>query len=101
MWRKYDSLTGVLVYEMDPVLEREVPQEEIDSWKKAHNLYGAVANSCIKKILFAMMPSETFAEASARLGYCNTDNEETRKWYYDRGILVVKGEEDCIACSRG
>lgn len=101
MWRKYDSLTGVLVYEMDPVLDREVPQEEIDSWKKAHNLYGAVANSCIKKILFAMMPSETFAEASARLGYCNTDNEETRKWYYDHGILVVKGEGDCIACSRG
>ena len=101
MWRKHDSLTGVLVYEMDPVLEREVPQEEIDSWKKAHNFYGAVANSCIKKILFAMMPSETFAEASARLGYCNTDNEEARKWYYDRGILVVKGEEDCIACSRG
>ena len=101
MWRKYDSLTGVLVYEMDPVLERVVSQGEIDAWKKAHNLYGAVPHSCIKQILSAMMPSETFAEASARLGYCNTDNEETRKWYYDRGILVVKGEEDCIACSRG
>lgn len=86
---------------MYPVLERGVPQEEIDSWKKAHNCYGAVANSCITKILYTMLPSETFAEASARLGYCNTDNEEAKKWYFDRGILVVKDEEGYVTCSRG
>ena len=93
MWKKYDPITGVLVYEVDPIPYVEIPQEEVNSWKKAHHFYGAVANSCIEKIMYSMLPSETFAEASARLGYGNVDNEETRKWYYAHNILISDAKE--------
>ena len=92
MFRKYDPITGVLVYEVDPLPMREISSEEIAEWKTAHHMRGAAANSCIKKILENMYPSESLAEASARLGYGNVDDKETRSYYYNHGILVT---DDC------
>lgn len=74
---------------IEPPYEYEVSDEEFNSWCDAHNYHGAVANSCVKKILMNMVPGETFAEASARLGYGNNASKETRKWYYDRGIAFM------------
>lgn len=93
MWRKYDPLTCVLMYEVDPIPCVEIAQEEVDSWKKAHHFYGAVANSCLEKIMYSMLPNETFAEASARLGYGNVEDAETRRWYYDHNILIFDTKE--------
>lgn len=93
MFRKYDPITGVLVYEVDPLPVKEISTEEITEWKTAHHMKGAAANSCVRKILENMYPSESFAEASARLGYGNTGDEETQLYYYNRGILIV--DERC------
>ena len=95
MFRKYDPITGVLVYEVDPLPMREISSEEMAEWKTAHHMKGAAANSCIKKILESMYPSESLAEASARLGYGNVDDRETRSYYYSRGILIA--DECCHA----
>ena len=101
MYLRHDGLTGVLIYDMDPVYEYELPESEFKSWRIAHHRYGAAADSWVQKILMAMLPGESFAEASAKLGYGNVDKEETRKWYYDRGILIINGVEGYLACTRG
>lgn len=92
MWI-YDPITCVLMYEVDPIPCVEITQEEVDSWKKAHHFYGAVANSCLEKIMCSMLSNETFAEASARLGYGNVEDAETRRWYYDHNILMCDAKE--------
>lgn len=72
----------------------EVPESEFNSWKEAHNFKGAVATKACENILRNMKyPTETFAEASARLGYGNKDNPKTKQWYYDRGIYILSDEE--------
>lgn len=95
MWIKFDSITGVLLYELDPIPYIEIDSSEISSWKESHNLHGAAALSCIKRILEKQLPSETFAEASARLGYGNGKASYDKKmWYYDRNIYILS-EYDC------
>lgn len=93
MYRKHDPITMVPIYELDPLPYVEVTDEEFNEWKEAHNFRGAVAESCFNKILASMTPNETFAEASARLGYGNTSNERVRQWYYDHNIYVLTDEE--------
>lgn len=90
MYSKFDPITGVPIYELDPVPYVEVTDEEFNSWKEAHNFKGAVAEKCFNKILSSMGLNETFAEASARLGYGNTDNEDTKKWYYNHHIYIMR-----------
>lgn len=81
----------------EPKLTYEVPIDEFNSWKEAHGFKGAVANSVCEKILMAMnYPYETFAEASARLGYGNIDDEKTRQWYYDHNVYIMTDEEEQI-----
>lgn len=78
----------------EPQLTYEVPIDEFNAWKEAHGFRGAVANSVCEKILMAMnYPHETFAEASARLGYGNTDDERTKQWYYNHNIYILTDEE--------
>ena len=89
MYNKYDVVTGVLIYEVDPLPYFELSDAEYKSWCQAHQLYGAVADSCVTKILYNMSPYESFAEASARLGYGNTSNSETSQYYYDRNVLII------------
>ena len=74
---------------IEPPYEYEVTDEEFKEWKEAHHFQGAVANSCMNKILQNMIPGETLAETSARLGYGNTDDEDTRKWYYDHHVYIL------------
>lgn len=93
MYRKYDPITMIPIYELDPVPCVEVTDEEFNSWKQAHDFRDAVAESCLQKILAEMLPTETFAQASARLGYGNIDNKKTRQWYYDRNVYVLTDEE--------
>lgn len=81
-------------YIPEPPVEFELTEEEFNSWKTAHGFKGAVASKVCEKILKVMdYPEETFAQASARLGYGNTNNEETLKWYYDRGVLIYNIDE--------
>ena len=69
----------------------ELPESEYNNWKEAHNFKGAVAVKVCENILKHMKyPGETFAEASARLGYGNVDNKKTRKWYYDHNIYIER-----------
>lgn len=93
MYNRFDPITGVPIYELDPLPYVEVTDEEFNSWKEAHDFRGAVAESCFNKILTSMTPNETFAEASARLGYGNTDNEITKQWYYNHNIYILTDEE--------
>lgn len=72
----------------------EVPEEEYSSWKEAHNFKGAIAIKACENILRNMKyPTETFVEASARLGYGNKDNEETKQWYYNHNVYILTNEE--------
>ena len=93
MYRKFDLLTGVPIYEVDEPFHFELCDEEAHSWMESHGIFGACANSCISKILKNMYVTESFAEASARCGYGNVDNDKLKQWYYDRGILILTGEE--------
>ena len=75
-------------YIPEPPVEFELTEEEFNTGK------GAIASKVCEKILRAInYPEETFAQASARLGYGNTNNKETLKWYYDRGVLISNIDE--------
>lgn len=55
---------------------------------------GSSLNHVCEKILMVMnYPHETFAEASARLGYGNMNDEKTRQWYYDHNVYIMTDEE--------
>lgn len=72
----------------------EVPESEYNSWKEAHNFKGIVAIKVCENILRNMYyPAETFAEASARLGYGNKKDPKVKQWYYDRNIYILDDEE--------
>lgn len=65
--------------------------QHFTSWKEAHEFKGAVAVKVCENILKHMnYLEETFAKASVRLGYGNVNNENIRKWYYDRNIYIER-----------
>lgn len=74
---------------IEPPLEFELTDDEFNSWCEAHDFYGAVANSCVHKILMQMYPTESFAEASARLGYADANSKKNRDWYYNHHIAII------------
>ena len=90
---KIDTLTGVQCYVPDPPQTIEIAEEDAREWGEAHHFYGAVVESCLQKILKEVQPNETLAQVSARLGYGNTDDVETQKWYYDHKVLIQKDAE--------
>lgn len=66
----------------------ELPEDEYNSWKRAFNFRGATANSVCEKILREMkFPVETFAQASARLGYGDPEDPAVVEWYRQHNIL--------------
>lgn len=72
------------------VLLYEVPEDEYNSWKKAMGFDEDTALSTCELILTEMeYPTETFAEASARLGIGNVNSETVKDWYYQNHIIYV------------
>ena len=41
MYKKFDPITGVPIYELDPIPYIEVTDKEFNLWKEAHDFRGA------------------------------------------------------------
>ena len=70
-----------------------VKDNEYGEWCKAHNIYGATADSCIRNILNKAKSGESFVEASARLGYGNNRGKNCKEYYYKNHILILEDNE--------
>lgn len=75
---------------MNNNLQWELPESEYNEWKEAHK--GKELSDVSFIIENMKYPAESFAEASARLGYGNDGDAITDKYYYNRKISILKEE---------
>lgn len=76
--------------ESEKNLVYELPEYEYMEWKEAMNLDNNEAIKVCENILRHKYPSETFAQASARMGVGDPSNKLTCNWYYNNKILYVE-----------